>query len=47
MAEFDYLKDAIRQTGYTLQQVADASEMTKGYLSQLINNKIKVQAPKK
>lgn len=47
MAEFDYLKDAIRQTGYTLQQVADASEMTKGYLSQLINNKIKSPSAQK
>ncbi|MTC73295.1 multifunctional transcriptional regulator/nicotinamide-nucleotide adenylyltransferase/ribosylnicotinamide kinase NadR [Providencia sp. wls1919] len=41
MAEFDYLKSAIKGAGYTLQQVADATEMTKGYLSQLINDKIK------
>lgn len=41
MSSFDYLKTAIRQQGYTLQQVADASGMTKGYLSQLLNAKIK------
>ncbi|RWR00900.1 transcriptional regulator [[Pantoea] beijingensis] len=41
MSTFDYLKSAIRQQGYTLQQVADASGMTKGYLSQLLNAKIK------
>lgn len=38
---FDYLKVAIRQQGLTLQQVADACGMTKGYLSQLLNAKIK------
>lgn len=47
MAEFDYLKNAIKQAGYTLQQVADASDMTKGYLSQLINNKIKSPSAQK
>ncbi|SFN18973.1 HTH-type transcriptional regulator, transcriptional repressor of NAD biosynthesis genes [Izhakiella capsodis] len=41
MSSFDYLKTAIRQQGHTLQQVADASGMTKGYLSQLLNAKIK------
>ena len=30
MSSFDYLKTAIRQQGHTLQQVADASGMTKG-----------------
>ncbi len=47
MAEFDYLKNAIRQAGYTLQQVADASDMTKGYLSQLLNHKIKSPSAQK
>lgn len=47
MAEFDYLKNAIKQAGYTLQQVADASDMTKGYLSQLINDKIKSPSAQK
>ncbi|CAK9883967.1 MAG: Trifunctional NAD biosynthesis/regulator protein NadR [Candidatus Erwinia impunctatus] len=41
MSSFEYLKTAIRQQGHTLQQVADASGMTKGYLSQLLNAKIK------
>ena len=41
MSSFDYLKTAIKQQGCTLQQVADASGMTKGYLSQLLNAKIK------
>ena len=41
MSSFDYLKSAIKQKGCTLQQVADASGMTKGYLSQLLNAKIK------
>ncbi|STQ14321.1 nicotinamide-nucleotide adenylyltransferase [Enterobacter cloacae] len=39
MSSFDYIKTAIRQKGCTLQQVADASGMTKGYLSQLLNAK--------
>ena len=47
MAEFDYLKSAIKGAGYTLQQVADATEMTKGYLSQLINDKIKSPSAQK
>lgn len=41
MSSFDYLKSAIKQKGCTLQQVAEASGMTKGYLSQLLNAKIK------
>ena len=41
MSSFEYLKTAIRQQGHTLQQVADASGMTRGYLSQLINAEIK------
>ncbi len=41
MLQFDYLKTAIKQKGCTLQQVAEASGMTKGYLSQLLNDKIK------
>ncbi|CDG16494.1 multifunctional transcriptional regulator/nicotinamide-nucleotide adenylyltransferase/ribosylnicotinamide kinase NadR [Xenorhabdus doucetiae] len=47
MGQFDYLKEAIKQAGYTLQQVADASGMTKGYLSQLINDKIKSPSAQK
>lgn len=44
---FDYLKTAIKQKGCTLQQVADASGMTKGYLSQLLNAKIKSPSAQK
>ncbi|WP_445495128.1 multifunctional transcriptional regulator/nicotinamide-nucleotide adenylyltransferase/ribosylnicotinamide kinase NadR [Photorhabdus sp. SF281] len=47
MGQFDYLKEAIKQTGCTLQQVADVSGMTKGYLSQLINDKIKSPSAQK
>lgn len=46
MSSFDYLKTAIKQQGCTLQQVADASGMTKGYLSQLLNAKLKAPARK-
>ena len=46
MPQFDYLKTSIKQKGCTLQQVADASGMTKGYLSQLLNDKIKARARK-
>ncbi len=41
MQNYDYLKVAMRQKGVTLQQVAEACDMTKGYLSQLLNRKIK------
>ena len=47
VSSFDYLKTAIRQKGCTLQQVADASGMTKGYLSQLLNAKIKSPSAQK
>ncbi|AUH02325.1 multifunctional transcriptional regulator/nicotinamide-nucleotide adenylyltransferase/ribosylnicotinamide kinase NadR [Pectobacteriaceae bacterium CE70] len=47
MSPYDYLKSAIRQKGCTLQQVADATDMTKGYLSQLINAKIKSPSAQK
>ncbi len=47
MRQFDYLKAAIKQQGCTLQQVADASSMTKGYLSQLLNDKIKSPSAQK
>ncbi|PHM37026.1 multifunctional transcriptional regulator/nicotinamide-nucleotide adenylyltransferase/ribosylnicotinamide kinase NadR [Xenorhabdus innexi] len=47
MGQFDYLKESIKQANYTLQQVADASGMTKGYLSQLINGKIKSPSAQK
>lgn len=40
MKQFYYLKQALKQTGYTLQQIATACDMTTSYLSQLINNKI-------
>lgn len=40
MPDYQYLKAAIRQKGLTLQQVADGCGMTKGYLSQLLNQKI-------
>jgi transcriptional regulator with XRE-family HTH domain len=46
MSSFDYIK-TIRQKGCTLQQVADASGMTKGYLSQLLNAKIKSPSAQK
>ncbi|MFC3394218.1 multifunctional transcriptional regulator/nicotinamide-nucleotide adenylyltransferase/ribosylnicotinamide kinase NadR [Brenneria rubrifaciens] len=47
MSPFEYLKSAIRQKGWTLQQVADATNMTKGYLSQLLNAKIKSPSAQK
>ncbi|WP_409311484.1 multifunctional transcriptional regulator/nicotinamide-nucleotide adenylyltransferase/ribosylnicotinamide kinase NadR [Pectobacterium sp. B1J-3] len=47
MSPFKYLKSAIRQKGCTLQQVADATDMTKGYLSQLLNAKIKSPSAQK
>ena len=47
MSQFDYLKTAIKKQGCTLQQVADASGMTKGYLSQLLNAKIKSPSAQK
>ncbi len=47
MSPFEYLKTAIRQQRHTLQQVADASGMTKGYLSQLLNAKIKSPSAQK
>ncbi len=47
MSSYEYLKTAIRQQGHTLQQVADASGMTKGYLSQLLNAKIKSPSAQK
>ncbi|MCQ5014567.1 helix-turn-helix domain-containing protein, partial [Escherichia coli] len=47
MSSFDYLKTAIKQQGCKLQQVADASGMTKGYLSQLLNAKIKSPSAQK
>ncbi|AXW86812.1 transcriptional regulator [Lonsdalea britannica] len=47
MSPFDYLKSAIKQQGCTLQQVADATGMTKGYLSQLLNAKIKSPSAQK
>lgn len=47
MSSFEYLKMAIHKQGGTLQQVAEASAMTKGYLSQLLNGKIKNPSARK
>jgi HTH-type transcriptional repressor of NAD biosynthesis genes len=47
MSSFEYLKTAIRQQSVTLQQVAEACGMTKGYLSQLLNAKIKSPSAQK
>ncbi|MBC8944931.1 MULTISPECIES: multifunctional transcriptional regulator/nicotinamide-nucleotide adenylyltransferase/ribosylnicotinamide kinase NadR [Xenorhabdus] len=47
MGQFDYLKEVIKEANHTLQQVADACGMTKGYLSQLINGKIKSPSAQK
>jgi len=47
MSSFEYLKTAIRQQSVTLQQVAEACDMTKGYLSQLLNAKIKSPSAQK
>ncbi len=41
MSNFSYLKQAIKRKNLSLQTVADACKMTKGYLSQLINDKVK------
>ncbi|OCG02297.1 multifunctional transcriptional regulator/nicotinamide-nucleotide adenylyltransferase/ribosylnicotinamide kinase NadR [Gilliamella sp. wkB112] len=41
MNSFSYLKKTIKRKNLSLQTVADACQMTKGYLSQLINDKIK------
>ncbi|AHF73560.1 NadR transcriptional regulator / Nicotinamide-nucleotide adenylyltransferase NadR family / Ribosylnicotinamide kinase [Candidatus Sodalis pierantonius str. SOPE] len=47
MSSFNYLKSAIKQQGCTLQQVAEACGVTKGYLSQLLNAKIKSPSAQK
>lgn len=47
MSSFNYLKSSIKQQGCTLQQVADACGVTKGYLSQLLNAKIKSPSAQK
>lgn len=47
MSQFNYLKDAIRQQGSSLQQVADACSISKEYLSQLLDGKIKKTDAKK
>lgn len=41
MPNFNYLKAAIKRKNVSLQTIADACGMTKGYLSQLINDKVK------
>ena len=45
MSSFDYLA-AIKQRGCTLQQVARCQQYDQGYLSQLLNAKIKAPAQK-
>ncbi|VTP63647.1 Trifunctional NAD biosynthesis/regulator protein NadR [Leclercia adecarboxylata] len=48
MSSFDYIKTAIRQKGAApCSKVAEASGMTKGYLSQLLNAKIKSPSAQK
>ncbi|XOD70411.1 MAG: multifunctional transcriptional regulator/nicotinamide-nucleotide adenylyltransferase/ribosylnicotinamide kinase NadR [Sodalis sp. (in: enterobacteria)] len=47
MSSFKYLKNAIKYQGYTLQCVAEACAVSKGYLSQLLNSKIKNPSAKK
>ncbi|KAA1139515.1 helix-turn-helix domain-containing protein, partial [Citrobacter portucalensis] len=44
---WESLKTAIKQNGCTMQQVSDASGMTKGDLSQLLNAKIKSPSAQK
>lgn len=41
MSDYHYIKAAINQKGLTLESVANSTAMTKGYLSQLINGRIK------
>lgn len=41
MINVAYIKKIIKSKGLTLQNVADHCGMTKGYLSQLLNNKVK------
>ncbi len=40
MSDFSYLKAAINRKNISLESVANACGMTKGYLSQLLNNKV-------
>ncbi|MBS7837706.1 multifunctional transcriptional regulator/nicotinamide-nucleotide adenylyltransferase/ribosylnicotinamide kinase NadR [Wohlfahrtiimonas chitiniclastica] len=40
MINMAYVKKVIKDKGLTLQNVADHCDMTKGYLSQLLNNKV-------
>lgn len=47
MQRYTYLKLALKENGLTLQQAADRIGVTKGYLSQLINNKIKEPSAQK
>lgn len=41
MLQCNYLKATFKQKGYTLHQVADANDISKGYLGPLLNDKIK------
>ncbi|SET30685.1 multifunctional transcriptional regulator/nicotinamide-nucleotide adenylyltransferase/ribosylnicotinamide kinase NadR [Thorsellia anophelis] len=45
--KFLYLKQAIKAKGYTLQKVASACGISKGYLSQLINGKVEEPSAQK
>lgn len=47
MANYNYLKTAIKRKKLSLQTVADACGMTKGYLSQLVNGKVKTPSAQK
>ena len=44
---YNYLKAAIKRKNLSLQTVANACDMTKGYLSQLINDKVKMPSAQK
>lgn len=47
MSDYSYIKAAIKQKGVTLQTVASHTGMTKGYLSQLLNHKVKSPSAQK
>lgn len=44
---YNYLRTAIKRKNLSLQTVANACDMTKGYLSQLINDKVKMPSAQK
>ncbi|MBC9130005.1 multifunctional transcriptional regulator/nicotinamide-nucleotide adenylyltransferase/ribosylnicotinamide kinase NadR [Frischella sp. Ac13] len=47
MMSYNYLKTSIKRKNLSLQTVAEACNMTKGYLSQLINDKVKMPSAQK